>query len=760
MVENAELPAFRLGGPEIYKLDWGVRGLTPADVNGNGLTDLAVINNNRSRIEFLYQTDGEEISSRPTRRSIAEGWRPVLEDQRLTHDHIITGVTMFDLAIADLNGDGRGDLVYSNRQEGLTIRYQGGEQRFQEVQNLSVEGPLPHQRTLRIADLSADGKKEIVLLTRRNLYLFAQNEEGEYSDPVIYPLPEENNHALSFYDINDNGLLDILYIVPNHREPFRVRRQIEPLVFGPELSFRMAQPRTSPGIVAGPEGEEKTVFLMYSIQDESGLIEKLRFARGPERTDREFPALRPLSFTVPVSGNQEPSYLSGYFSGDETRDLLVADPGGARILHYRQLSEGGFASPEIFPSLADIRDMIAGHFRAGEGQQIAVASFREETVGLTSFNESGRLDFPRPLPVEGRPTALAAARFPGEELDTLLVTTQKDRNLRKLIFLQESEGEWIKTGFPIEGIRADPQGIKVLDATGDGELEIALFVPFSPMKLYRREGEDWVEVSADPNYRPSLVDRLEKVQLTMADLNEDGREEMIVARGGFARGLRLTGENSLEIVDQLNARSHDNEITLSFPLDLNDDGQEEMILFDQSRGSLQVLQRSTEGVFRFREEFTVGSLEVVDFEILDLDGSGKKDILLYGKDRFWWIPRQPADYHLEQVFVYESDIDEMAYTHLKIGDLNHDGNPELVVLDGRNTRILEILTRLESDLQSVFHFKLFEQSPHFQGRRGASVEPREIQISDVTGNDKDDIILLVHDRLLIYPQKSTPPSGD
>ncbi|MCC5790297.1 MAG: VCBS repeat-containing protein [Opitutales bacterium] len=749
------LPEFRLGGPEIYKLDWGVRSLTSADINGNGLIDIAVINNNRSRIEFLYQVGEDDRSTPPAQRGASEGWRPTLEDQRLSHKHIITGVTMFDLAVADLNGDGHGDLVYTNRQEGLTIRYQGEDRRFQEVRNLSIESPLSHGRTVRVEDLNDDGQKEVVVLTRRNLYLFAQNEDHEYRDPVIYPLPEENNHALSFWDLEGNGLLDILYFVPNHREPFRVRRQIEPLVFGPELSFPMSQPRTSPGFLPG-DGED-TLLQIYSLQDESGLIEKLRFGRGPERADRDFPTLRPLSFTVPVSGSQSPSYLSGYFTGEDTRDLLVADPGGARILHYKQLPEGGFASPEIFPSLADIRAMTKGTFEPEGKEQIVVASFREETVGLTSFNESGRLDFPSPLPVEGRPTTLAVTRFPGDAFDTLMVTSQKDRNLRELIFLQKPNGEWEKTSFPIEGIRADPQGLKVLDANGDGQLEIAIFVPFSPLKLYRKDEEDgWDDVSAKANYRPSLVDRLEKIQLTLADVNQDGHQEMVVARGEFARGLLLNEEGSLEIVDQLNARSHDNEITLTFPFDLNDDGEEEMLLFDQSRGALQVLQRGAEGVFRFREEFSVGSIEVVDFEITDLNDNGVPDILLYGKDRFWWIPRDPAPFHLEQLFVYESDIDDLTYTHLKTGDMNHDGNLDLVTLDGRNTRILEILARQENDVQSAFHFKLFEQSPHFQGRSGASVEPREIRIADLNGNGKDDILLLVHDRLLIYPQKPLP----
>ena len=44
-----------LSGPEVVKLDWNTRALTPVDVDGDGLTDLAVVNNDRAAIELLLQ---------------------------------------------------------------------------------------------------------------------------------------------------------------------------------------------------------------------------------------------------------------------------------------------------------------------------------------------------------------------------------------------------------------------------------------------------------------------------------------------------------------------------------------------------------------------------------------------------------------------------------------------------------------------------------------------------------------------------------
>ena len=38
-------------------------------------------------------------------------------------------------------------------------------------------------------------------------------------------------------------------------------------------------------------------------------------------------------------------------------------------------------------------------------------------------------------------------------------------------------------------------------------------------------------------------------------------------------------------------------------------------------------------------------------------------------------------------------------------------------------------------------------------RRNDSTEPREAVVADVTGDGKNDLIVLVHDRILVYPQE-------
>jgi hypothetical protein len=41
----------------------------------------------------------------------------------------------------------------------------------------------------------------------------------------------------------------------------------------------------------------------------------------------------------------------------------------------------------------------------------------------------------------------------------------------------------------------------------------------------------------------------------------------------------------------------------------------------------------------------------------------------------------------------------------------------------------------------------------FRGAANALPEPRDAAVADVTGDKKNDLIVLVHDRILVYPQE-------
>src|SRR5277367_6527522 len=59
---------FGFTGPEIFPIDSQISLLRSADLNGDGLNDLIVVNNSRSKIDLLYNQTGSTNLNKPSPR--------------------------------------------------------------------------------------------------------------------------------------------------------------------------------------------------------------------------------------------------------------------------------------------------------------------------------------------------------------------------------------------------------------------------------------------------------------------------------------------------------------------------------------------------------------------------------------------------------------------------------------------------------------------------------------------------------------------
>jgi hypothetical protein len=140
-----------------------------------------------------------------------------------------------------------------------------------------------------------------------------------------------------------------------------------------------------------------------------------------------------------------------------------------------------------------------------------------------------------------------------------------------------------------------------------------------------------------------------------------------------------------------------------------------------------------------------------------LTGGGVRNILLFDSDKFALItpPGEGAVHeHLETRFSYETEIKDGAYGRLAGGDINSDGRADIVMVEYKHNHI-EILA-LDGQMKPIpaVRFKIFEKKGYGGSKRRAKtgVEPRELEVADVTGDGKADLVTVIHDRIIIYPQ--------
>ena len=136
--------------------------------------------------------------------------------------------------------------------------------------------------------------------------------------------------------------------------------------------------------------------------------------------------------------------------------------------------------------------------------------------------------------------------------------------------------------------------------------------------------------------------------------------------------------------------------------------------------------------------------------VADLDGDGRDDLLLAGTDRFGVVLTDRKGQRLKPLASYESNRTEARLADLAAGDLNADGQPDIVLTDiGRALRRDRHLLRPVRP-EPALAFRVFERKS-FRDVNDP-VEPRDLAIGDVDGDHRDDLVLIVHDRVLVYRQ--------
>lgn len=741
------IQALELDGPEILKIGWSSGSLTAGDIDGDGRNDLAIINNDRARIELLLQREPGTINKR-TRPAGLDRWQPVLEDARFDRVSVPIGGRMFALSMGDLDGDGRLDLAYTGSPDDLSVRYQDAGGEFDRLRTFDISEPAGLRGTLVADDLDGDGRTDLAVLTKTELLLFHQSSDGELTGPETTRLTD-GCFALDIRDVDGDGRVDISYQVSGASDSFRIRYGLGGSGFGPEISYHMGSSRgvIRPISTAGTAGSD-----FVRIQAETGLIERLAFST-PEPGKTPLTNSRARVFAFPTDGKKPAASTTADLDGNGLLDLATADPRGARIWILLQTSPGVFSTAEEFPSLAGIQSLISVD-RDGDGRdELVMASPKERSLAWTRLSPSGNLELPVTIPSSGRPQSVAAADFDGDNHPDLVYASVEKRD--RWVFMLPGNTDWLESDeVAIDEFDADPEALRAVDLDGDSRPDLALMIKHEGMRLLVNRAEGgFLEIKQQTGLGRSLASGVEPSRFSTGDIDGDGVDEVIIAASGFARALRLDDDDNLEVVAQFNARSGEVEVAAAAVTGTGSLRGLNVALVETLNDRLHVLTHRRAGIWRFAESLELPPIDLIEARSIDLDGSGTLDLVLFGANRLIWLPVGAHDRVLAPTSTWECDLEGVGYQLLATGDLDADGVEEVIAVDTRDSHVLEILRPASSNRwRSLLHFTVFEVDPHYEGQRGSIHQPREIVVADLTADGLDDLVLVAHDRVLLYPQ--------
>lgn len=755
---------YGFGEMEIIKLDWGISNLQIADFDGDGRNDIAVANNRKAAIEILLQKDSigpqdEDVAVDPNDVDI----NALVGPSRFVRQTVSVSQRIYSMVSGDLNGDGLIDLAYYGEPRGLYILLQKPQKEkhksktltWQPVKRINIDDALPNENALICADIDNDGRKDLIVVGRDAIYVLLQKKDGSLGEPVKYPAAARIIGA-EVGDLTGNGINDLLLITDDAERPIHVRLGQKNGQLGPEIRLLSEMPLVLElADMGGKEGKD-----IVAIDAISRRLVCYKLVADNSQSD-DWPVLfYPLAAG---QGSEKRDLVVGDFDGDKLADVVISDPGAAELVLYRQIAGVGLAEPVRFPSLADA-DALSAADIDGDGKiELGVLSIKEKTIGISKF-ESGRLTFPKAVDLTGEPLAMELSDIDGDKsVDCVYVSrSQSDTRSLRIIYNVAKPDANDTLAVELPQLATNPQGIKVIDVDHDGLKDVLIFVKYELPILVRQTEKRKFEIVDSPKAQTSLIKEATLRSIYSADVDGKPGDELLVAQNNFARNMTFAN-GEWTVLDQYNAKSAENRVSAVAAAKMKVDGTKDskaILLLDGQKGRLQILTPDTDKTFRFDKELDVGTWNAasgVKMLIASLTGGGPDDILLFDGEKLGLVIPPGAKtnrYRLEQKFSYETKIKDGAYGNFTTGDINGDKRTDIIMVEYKHNHI-EILT-LDSAGKPIpaMRFKIFEDKTYREarGQGVAAVEPRQMKVADVTGDGKADLVTIIHDRVIIYPQ--------
>ncbi len=737
---------FGFGEMQIYKLKPDISQLRLADLNQDGKLDIVVWNNQQSRVDIFYQRAAGEAALAPAALERNE----LASRGPLRNENISVAYRVAALEIAELTGDGRPDLVFFGEPKEVVI-LPGNKSGFgTPLRTRAAEGE-PRTGCLAVGDFDGDKRADVALLGREAVLIFPQKSDGGLGKPTRLLHNISSPLLMLAADFNRDGKSDLIVGSDDDRFGALVFLQDPDGGLGPMQRIRIPKLRS---MTIG-EGELGSTLL--SVESATGRLKEFAWVVPSAVDNAEWPMWL-YSYPIRSKSKQQP-LASGDITGDGLPDVVAVDPEAAQMFLLRG-GPHGLEPAAAFPAMVNTVDLCAADIDGDGRSEIISVSPKEKLIGVSRFVD-GRLTFPTALPSDGEPLAAIAGALsashkgPPTHLASLL-RVEKNLELR----ITPLAGGGTALTCPVAEMKDDAAGLRFVDVNHDGRNDLLLFVRFNPLQTYLQKDDGTFERLSGQTAREGLVKEARIEAFANVDVTGDGKPEIILAQNNLARALIVSGTPpSWNIVDQYNTESADAEIAGLAALP-GAGGAPLLAMYDRKSRDLYTLERQADQTYAVTRTMSPGAFELTAMQPLAVGGGpAGETALLIGDPRSLALlrPQAKAATLIEQRS-YETPIKDAWLGDSVSGDLNNDNVQDVVVLDLRkaNVEVLTTLTRSsgndvpQREWVRVLNFQVF-QGKRFSDEPDRGGEPREGAIGDVTGDGVGDLVLLAHDRVLVYP---------
>ncbi|MDF7801132.1 VCBS repeat-containing protein [Pontiellaceae bacterium B1224] len=693
---------------EIYKFKMGTSRLVVTDINGDGLDDILFANNHISRLEILIRKPNEEKLDD----------LPELED-RFEDRGMIVDQGIKAVRVADLNNDGLPDIATFGTALGTQVRYQKEDGSFQTPERIFIKNPAT-VTTIQIGDLNQDGLKDILVCHRDEAELLWNSESKPFLDKKTLTFSGDKSFFGDIADVNKDGIPDLAFHFNTSRNPLKIRYGKGEGLFGTEQPIDL------------PQRQYMDILQAEGSDPQIGMVLRNRLAfRLYDFIEKEQPQLMEAQEVSPgriglegTNKKASPAWISADFNADGFDDLLVAAPELSRLHLYSGTEAGLDPEPERIDTLSDVVRMS----RSANGD-ILLLSNKEKIAAVHAADDLKRFPAIQSLPGD---TLAACAVESGN--DNWFVCKNTDKELLLVKQTRDSDEHEV---FYLD-MQNDPNDLLAFSLP-DGKTGLIFFMAYDTPKMYLFDGESIEELTSE-SFR-ALTQRLTLSNLQMPTPGDGS--VLTVSQGAIARRFEWKGDR-YEVTRQFNPENPRGEMVASTPYSLLD-GSSGTFFYDRNSGDL----------IRFAAEGSEwGKIHIPDadqtiFDLVQLKHPKRDIIVMLDRTGINEVVGNGTKLDIEVAAEYVSPSENTLLAYAKLVKLGTPPRPMVALIDPSN-RAVELVSYQDEELVNDLVFEVFLTSDFADTGKSRGTEPHDLETGDLNGDSIGDLVVLAHDKVLIY----------
>jgi len=621
-----------------------------SDVNGDGIPDLAVANYNSYTVSVLLGNGNGTFQGQQT---FAAGSRPL------------------SVALGDVNGDGKPDIAVANLGErfaydsSVSVLLGNGNGTFQGQETFAA-GSAPF--SVALGDVNGDGRPDLVVgssSTGPAASVLVNALNGNFTSQVytidtVAPFVQSINRTTPAGPATN--ATSVSYTVTFSKPVTGV----DPADF--TLALTGSAAATTPVVVSGTGAVYTVTVSGITGNGTLGLNlvdnNSIRDLAGNPLTQQNAPAAFQAQQTF-ATGNEPQSVAVADLTGDGNADLVVANRQSYSISVLLGNGNGTFQTQTTLPTGARAVSVAVADLNGDGKPDLVVYVYR----GVSVFLGNGNGTFQNPITTNAPHFYgnIALADVNGDGKPDLIFIPFRGHGVS--VLLGNGNGTFQSpTNFATERY-GSPDAFAVADVNGDGKPDLVAFNPYYSYGS-NQHGGDTVSVLLgngngtfqSPTKFPTGGGNEGSPSLAVADMNGDGRPDIVVALDNAGGGYVLLGNGDGTFQSPTLFASATNPTTSLVVVDVNGDGKPDLVEGSYYgrypfNGTISILLGNGDGTFQNPTTFATGAI-TRSVAVGDFNGDGRPDLAVanYGSNTVSVLLNAGNDNFTGQVYTIVNPI--------------------------------------------------------------------------------------------------------